>query len=67
MAEFFKIKNKAYFGVTFAQREFFLKTPAMYNCRGPAVFKCPRYRIDWSSNEKLFHQYQHAGTVQSIC
>ena len=28
-------EKKTYFGVTFAQREFFLKSRAMYNCRGP--------------------------------
>ena len=35
MAKFSKIKAKPYFGVTFAQMEFFLKPPAMYNCKGP--------------------------------
>ena len=33
MTKFFKIKKKTSFGVIFAQREFFLKTLAMYNCR----------------------------------
>ena len=22
-------------------------------------FKCQRFRVDWSSNQKLFHHYQH--------
>ena len=33
MTKFFKIKKKTSFGVIFAQREFFLKTLAMYNYR----------------------------------
>ena len=67
MVKFFKIKKKPYFGVTFSQRGFFLKTSAMYNCRDPPAFKCQRYRVDCSSNQKLFHHYLHARTVQSIC
>ena len=58
-------KKKPYFWVTFVQREFFLKTLAMYYCRDPLAFKCQRYRVDWPSNQKLFHHYQHARTVQS--
>ena len=60
MAKFFETKKKPYFTVTFAQREFFLKTQAMYNYRGPPAFKL-------FQNQKLFHHYQHATTVQSIC
>ena len=43
MAKSFKIKKKPYSGVTFAQREFFLKTLTMYNCRGASAFKCQKY------------------------
>ena len=50
----FQNKEKPYFGVTFAQRKFFLKTPAMYNCRGPPIFQYQRYRVYWSANPKLF-------------
>ena len=31
--------------VIFAQREFFLKTLAKYNCNGPPAFTCQRYRV----------------------
>ena len=60
MTNFFKIKQKSYFGVIIAQREFFLKTLAKYNYSDPTAFKCQRYRVDWPSNQKLFHHYQHA-------
>ena len=63
----FKIKKKPYFGVTFAQREFFQKTLTTYNCSSPPAFKCQRYRVDWSSNQKLLHHCVHAKTIQSIC
>ena len=65
MTKFFRIKKKPYFGVIFAQREFFPKTPAMHNCSGPSVIKCQRYRKDWS-NQKLFHHYQHAKIVVRV-
>ena len=58
MTMFFKIKKKPYSGVTFAQREFLLKTPAMYNCRGLPAFKCQKYKADW-----LFLHYQYAKTI----
>ena len=58
--------KKTYSGITFAERGFLLKITAMYNCRSPPAFKCQRYRPDWSPNQNLFHQYQHAKTVQSI-
>ena len=67
MTKIFKTKKKPYFGVIFAQREFFLKTMATYNCRGPLVFKYQRYRVDWSSNQKSLQRYQQAKIVQSIC
>ena len=67
MAKFFKLKKEPYIVVTFAQWECFLKTLAMYNCRGLPAFKCQRYRVYWSSNQKLLHYYQHARTVQKIC
>ena len=55
----------AYF-VVFAQREFFLKHLAKYNCSGPPAFKCQRYRVDQPPNQKLFHHYQHAKFIQLI-
>ena len=63
--KFFKIKEKLYFDIIFAQRKFFLKTLAKYNCSGPA----PKIqsRLGWPSNQKLFHHYQHAKIIQSIC
>ena len=67
MTKFLKIKKKPYLGVTFAQRKLFLKNLVIYSCRGPPAFICQRYGVDWPSNQKLFHYYQHAGTVQSIC
>ena len=67
MAKFFKLKKKPCFVVTFAQQEFFLKTLAIYNCRGLPEFKYQRYRVYWSSNQKLLNYYQHARTVQTIC
>ena len=63
----FQNKEKTLFWSHFVQRNFFLKTLALCNCRGPAAFKCQRYRTDWSSNQELFHHYQHTRTVQSIC
>ena len=39
MTKFFKMKKKAYFGFIVTQREFFQKTLAMYNSRGPPAFK----------------------------
>ena len=29
--------------------------------------KCQRDRVDWWSNQKLFHHHQHAKIIQSIC
>ena len=60
-------KEKPYFGVIYAQREFFQKTLAKYNCSGPPTFKCQRYRVDWPSNQKLLHHYQHAKIILPIC
>ena len=48
---FFKIKEKPYFGVIFAQRKFFLKTLAKYNYKGPPPFRCQRYKLDWAGNQ----------------
>ena len=42
----FKINKKPYFVVILAQREFFLKTLAKYNCSVPQAFKCQRHRIE---------------------
>ena len=74
MTKFFKIKEKSYFVVIFEhilsflpEGNFFLKNPAKYNCRGPPAFKCKRYRVDWPSNQKSFHHYQHTKIIQSIC
>ena len=67
MTKFFKIKKKPYFGVTFAQREFFQKTLAVYNFSVPQAFKCQRYRMDWLSHQNLLNHYQNAKTIQSIC
>ena len=72
--KFFKNKGKtlfwghfwAYF-VVFAQTEFHLKNLAEYNCSGPPAFICQRYRVDWPSKQKLFHHYQQANIIQSIC
>ena len=63
----FKIKKNPYFGVNFAQKEFFLNTPVMYNCRGHPGSKCQICKADWSLNQKLFRHYQQAKIVQSIC
>ena len=49
--------------VILAQIEFFLNTPAKYNCSGPPSFKSKRYRL----STILFHHYQHAKIIQSIC
>ena len=38
----FQNKEKTHFGVNFAQSDFFLKTPAMYNCRGLPGFQMCR-------------------------
>ena len=74
MTKFFKIKEKSYFAVIFEhilsflpEGNFLLKNPAKYNCRGPPAFKCKRYRVDWPSNQKSFHHYQHTKIIQSIC
>ena len=53
--------------VVFAQREFFLKDPAKYNCSGSPAFKCRRYRVDWPSIQNLFHHYKYAIIIQWIC
>ena len=37
-----------------------------YNCSVPP-FKCQDYRIDWLSNQKPFHHYQHAKFNRPIC
>ena len=63
----FQNKKKNYFGVIFVQRELFLQTLAMYNWRGPLAFKCQRYSVDWSSNQKLFHHYRHVKIVHLLC
>ena len=68
MAKFFKIKKSPFFGDTFAQREFLTKNSGYVKVQGPprpTPFKCQRYRADWSSNQKLLHQYQHARFSQS--
>ena len=51
---------------SFCQKRLFLKHPAKYNCSGLPAFKCQRYTVDWPSNQKLFHCYQHAKIIQSI-
>ena len=38
-------------GVNFAPKKFFLKTLALYNCRGHPAFKCQRYRVHWLSSK----------------
>ena len=68
--KFSKYRKKPYFGHTFVQTELFLETLAMYNCRDTPAFKCQRFSVDWLSNQKLFHHYQHAKMihpVSSIC
>ena len=67
MTKFFRINKKPYFGVTFAQRDFFLKPLTMYSCRCLTTFKSQGYRVHRSSKQKLFYHYQHAKIVQSIC
>ena len=46
--------------VNFAQREFFLKTLAKYNCNGPSAFRCQRCRVEYYSvtisMQKSFNQ-----------
>ena len=64
---FFKIKEKPYFGIICAQSDFFLKALAKYNCSGPPAFKCKTYTVDYHSNQILFHHYEHANIIQSIC
>ena len=39
------------FGVIFAQRKFFLKILAKYNCSGPPPFRCQKYKVDWAGHE----------------
>ena len=53
----------------FCPKEIFLKTLVKYNCSGPPLFTCQRYResLDWSSSQKLFYYCQHAKIIQSIC
>ena len=51
----------------FAQRELFIKNLVEYNWSGPATFKCQRQRVDYMSTETLFHCYQRAKIIQSIC
>ena len=65
----FKVKKNLILGLgsLFPKREFFLKTMADYNCSSPPAFKCQRYSVDWSLNQKLFHHYQHATIIQTIC
>ena len=38
MTKFLKLTKKNYFVVIIAQREFFLKTLAKYNCSGPVEY-----------------------------
>ena len=45
----FQINKKPWFVVIFAQKEFFLKTLAKYNCNGPLAFRCQRYRVEYYS------------------
>ena len=52
MAKFFKIKKKPTEKIK-KKREFSLKTLELQGFP----------RVYWSSNEKLFHYYQHARTV----
>ena len=59
MTKLFKIKKKkTYFGVTFAQRDFFpIKTLAVYNCRGPTEFECQTKHFCITINiQKPFNQ-----------
>ena len=63
----FKIKKKPCFVVIFAQREFFLKTSAKYNYSGWQAFKYQKYRLDWQPKQKLFHHWEHANIIQSVC
>ena len=63
MAKIFK-RRKLYFEVIFAQREFFLKTLAMYNYRGPTEFKIqsrliikPKIIPFPFNMQKLFNQF----------
>ena len=64
--KFSKYRKKPYFGHTFVQTELFLETLAMYNCRDTPAFKCQRFRVDWLSNQTLFHHYQHAKMIHSV-
>ena len=43
----------------FSPKNMFPKNSAKYNCSDPPAFNCRRYRVDWLSNQKLFHLYQH--------
>ena len=68
MTTFFKIEKKItlFFG-HFCPKEIFPKNYGYVQLQESPAFKYQRYRVDWSSNKKLFHYYQHAKIVQSIC
>ena len=51
LTKFFKIKEKSYVGVIFAQRKFFLKILTKYNWSGPPLFTCQRYKVDWAGHQ----------------
>ena len=63
MAKFLRLTKKTHFVVILAQIEFFLNILAKYDYSGPPAFKCKRYRL----STILFHHYQHAKFIQSIC
>ena len=44
--KFLKLTKTPIFVVILAQRGFFQKTLAKYNCSGPSAFKCQRYRVE---------------------
>ena len=67
MTEFFEIKKKTYFGVIFSPKGILPKNSGKYKCIGPPTFTCQKYRVDWPSNQKLFHHYQHPKIIQPIC
>ena len=60
----FQNKEKTLFWGGFCPKKFLQKTLAKYNWSGPPAFRCQSYRADWQSNQKLFHHYQHAKTIQ---
>ena len=59
----FPNKEKTLFWGSFCLEDIFPKTSGHVQLQQSPTFKCPRYRVDWPSNQKLFHYYQHAKKI----